>query len=193
MPYTTVGKNTMLNALTPSHVSVHTSFPGDSGANEVSGGAFARQAITFGAASSGARDSQTQPIFDIPPLTEFMFWSAWTAASGGQCLGYGAVGGQEIPYSVDPALNLIQAVAHGLSGGDRVVLMGAAPPTGLSEGQVYYVVNATADDFQVSATLGGAAINITGGSAAAILSSVEVQSAGAAGGQFTLPDADLYV
>jgi hypothetical protein len=34
-------------------------------------------------------------------------------------------------------------------------------PTGLTEGTVYFVVGATTDTFQVSATSGGSAVNIT--------------------------------
>lgn len=37
-------------------------------------------------------------------------------------------------------------------------------PTGLTEGQTYYVVNLTANTFQVSATLGGSPITLSGGS-----------------------------
>lgn len=193
MPYTVIGKNTMLDALGAGFASLHTAFPGDAGANEVAGGSFARQAITFSAAVDGSRDSATQPIFDIPPNVEFAFWSLWTLVSGGSCEGYGVVGGQLIPYAVDPANDTILAVAHGLSGGQRVVWMGDTPPTGLAEGTVYYVVNPTADNFQVSLTEGGPAINITGGSAAAKLASVTPQQAGPSGGQFTLNDADLFV
>ncbi len=49
---------------------------------------------------------------------------------------------------------------------------GAAIPTGLVEGTEYFVINKTADDYQVSATQGGGAITITAdGEATVYLSS----------------------
>lgn len=41
------------------------------------------------------------------------------------------------------------------------VVLGGTPPTGLSSGVVYYVVNATATTFQLSATPGGSALGST--------------------------------
>lgn len=55
------------------------------------------------------------------------------------------------------------ATAHGLSNGDTLILeTDGALPTGLSVDTQYYVVSATTDTFQVSATSGGSAINTTG-------------------------------
>ncbi len=87
MPYTNVAKDLMLNALigtnptTPiTHVSLHTADPGATGANEVSGGspAYARQSITFSAASAGAINASSQPVFDVPggvTITHVGFWN----------------------------------------------------------------------------------------------------------------------
>jgi hypothetical protein len=58
---------------------------------------------------------------------------------------------------------VITSVAHGLSNGDYITfLTTGALPTGLTMDMNYYVVNKTADTFQVSLTIGGAAINTTG-------------------------------
>lgn len=46
-----------------------------------------------------------------------------------------------------------------LANGTPVVLGGTAVPTGFTAGQVYYVVNTSGVTFQLSATVGGAAIN----------------------------------
>lgn len=69
MPFTTAGKNQMLDNLGVTHVSAHTADPGDTGANEVSGGSYARQSITFGAAAAGALDSSNTPVIPIPAGT----------------------------------------------------------------------------------------------------------------------------
>jgi hypothetical protein len=53
--------------------------------------------------------------------------------------------------------------AHGMIAGDRVSLeTTGALPTGLAVGTNYYVVSPTANTFQLSATMGGAAINASG-------------------------------
>src|SRR6185503_9140986 len=54
---------------------------------------------------------------------------------------------------------------HGLSAGDPIVLSTTGTlPTGLTVGTIYYVISAglTANAFEVSATLGGSAINTSG-------------------------------
>jgi len=97
--YSDDGKNLMLNALigtnptTPiTHASLHTADPGAGGANEVTGGtpAYARKAITFNAAASGAIDSSNQPVFDVPICT-VAFVGFWSAITAGTFLGSGDV------------------------------------------------------------------------------------------------------
>jgi HK97 family phage portal protein len=59
--------------------------------------------------------------------------------------------------------DIIDASTHGLSIGDAVVFTALTGGTGLTAGQVYWVIaaNFTADDFQVSATPGGSAVDFT--------------------------------
>lgn len=70
-------------------------------------------------------------------------------------------------YTTDIATDRIQRVAHGWLNNQVVALVtnvfvpGSVPPTGIVEGTRYFIVNKTANDFQLSATLGGAAINLT--------------------------------
>lgn len=96
MPYTPTGKNLMLDALrginptiAAAYASLHTGAPGDSGANEVTGGspAYARKAITFGAASGGSMAATNQPVFDVPGSTTVTHVGFWSAVSGGTFLG----------------------------------------------------------------------------------------------------------
>jgi hypothetical protein len=98
MPYSTSGKHLMLNALkgtnptTPvTHVSLHTASPGDSGANEISGGspAYARKAITFANASGGVLDDSTNGVtFDVPASTTVTHVGFWSASTAGTFLAY---------------------------------------------------------------------------------------------------------
>jgi len=57
----------------------------------------------------------------------------------------------------------LDATAHGLVNTDRVIVTSSAGdvPAGLSQDVVYYVVNKTTNDFEVSLTSGGSAVNIT--------------------------------
>ena len=82
MPLTTSIKNTLLDSL-PSitHVSAHSGFPGDTGANEISGGSYARAAIAFAAASNGQRLATSSPVISVQngkTITYLGFWSSGT-------------------------------------------------------------------------------------------------------------------
>ena len=54
----------------------------------------------------------------------------------------------------------VLSTAHGLSNGDSVFFTSVVQTTGLTEDIRYFVTNATADDFQVSFTDGGTAVNL---------------------------------
>jgi len=188
MSLTTAAKNTMLNALTIDTASLHTAFPGLTGANEVSGGApaYARKAVSFAAAAGGSRSLSAAVTFDVPATTVrwFGFWSS------GTYVGYAANGGQQLLFQVDVTNNLVRSTAHGLANGTKVVFFNSTVPTPLVEGTVYFVVNATTDTFQVSATLGGPAIVLTGAGSGDALSTI-IEDVYAAQGSHTL-SADSY-
>lgn len=95
MPYSTAGKNAMLTHLAgvAVYASLHTADPGDSGANEVSGGspAYTREAITWNAASGGSLDNNANPSFDVPAGTTVTHLGLWSAATAGTFYGSVAV------------------------------------------------------------------------------------------------------
>jgi hypothetical protein len=63
---------------------------------------------------------------------------------------------------VDIAGDKITKTAHGRNNGDILLYTaGSGAIGGLTNGNYYYVVNKTTNDFQLSATLGGSAINLT--------------------------------
>lgn len=62
--------------------------------------------------------------------------------------------------SVDAGADTITSAGHGLINGNGVITV--APVNGLSANTVYYVITATTDTFQLSATYGGAAVDLTG-------------------------------
>ncbi|MCX6117293.1 MAG: DUF1566 domain-containing protein [Proteobacteria bacterium] len=63
--------------------------------------------------------------------------------------------------SVANGTEIITAASHGLTNNTTVRFYGTALPGNVSENTTYYVISANANDFQVSATLAGAAHNLT--------------------------------
>lgn len=188
MSLTVAAKNTMLNALTIDQASLHTAFPGLTGASEVTGGApaYARKAATFAAAAGGSRALSAAVTFDVPATTVrwFGFWSS------GTYVGYAANGGTQLLYVVDTAANNIRSPGHGMTNGIKVVFYNGTVPAPLTEGAVYFVISAATDTFQVSATVGGAAVVLTGQPSNSALATI-VEDVYAAQGSHTL-SADSY-
>lgn len=66
-----------------------------------------------------------------------------------------------VPFTVDPATDVCTAVGHPFTNGMRVRIASTGqPPGGLSTAVDWYVVGATANTFQLSATVGGGAQDI---------------------------------
>jgi hypothetical protein len=55
---------TTYTAPTTVYVSLHSADPGDGGGNEISGGSYARKAVTFGAPSDGVSTNSADVTFD---------------------------------------------------------------------------------------------------------------------------------
>ncbi len=181
MPFNDAAKNVMLDGLDESatqitHVAVFTlSDPGtatNANAVEATGGspAYARQAVTWGAAASGQKTNTGALTFDVPAGT-YGFFGYFNASTGNtnNYRGYAPFGGSVKGFAtVDSAgvtADAIQSSAHGLANGDRVMVFNVFAetlPAGLTEGTIYYVVGATTNTFQVSTTSGGSAVDITG-------------------------------
>lgn len=89
---------------------------------------------------------------------------ATVAFDGVNTYGFSVHSGDPLTATVTIASpGVFSATAHGLSDDDTVVLatLGALP-TGLSQRTKYFVVNSTANTFELSATQGGSAINTSG-------------------------------
>ena len=74
--------NAMLDSRTYNGISLHTEDPGTTGANEVSGGTYARATgLTFGSASSGKRSCTTQPVINVPAGTTVAWVGLWNSST----------------------------------------------------------------------------------------------------------------
>lgn len=141
---------------------------------EATGGspAYARQALTLGAAASMLKGNSGSLTWDVPAGTysHFILMNTLTGNSGSY-LGDIPFGGSTALkgfFSCDTTLTNDQllSVAHGMSDGDRVQLRGvfaeALPTgTGLTAGALLYVVSSATNTFKVALTSGGAAIDLT--------------------------------
>ena len=88
MPFTNTAKNSMLDGLPALYVSAHTAAPGETGLSEVSGGSYARVAVTFNAAATGNLDSSNAPVLNIPAGTTVTHVGVWDAATAGNFMGW---------------------------------------------------------------------------------------------------------
>jgi hypothetical protein len=84
MTFGTAYANTLLDAaLDGAYVSLHTGDPGSTGANEVTGGSYARQVPTYSAAASKEKPTSATCDFSGMPACTVTHVGAWTASSGG--------------------------------------------------------------------------------------------------------------
>jgi hypothetical protein len=96
--------STELNAATTAvkgaatFISLHTGNPGTTGANEVTGGSYARVATTWGTVTGGSMTG-TQVTINVPAGTTITNWGLWTLGSGGAFYD-----GGQLPTSVTYAI-----------------------------------------------------------------------------------------
>lgn len=64
-------------------------------------------------------------------------------------------------FTADSSTDTITSTSHGFSNGDEIIFKTGNLPEPLAAGTIYYVVNATTNTFQVAATSGGSAIDLT--------------------------------
>lgn len=93
MALTNNALNPMLDALTAlaGYVSLHTGNPSTNGANEVSGGSYARKAIAWSSASGGSASQSGTSVIDVPGSTTVTYVGLWSAASGGTFYGSASI------------------------------------------------------------------------------------------------------
>jgi hypothetical protein len=190
VPFNDLAKNTALDGLDESiaagikFVGVHqlTTAPASDGTpgtvataigTEATGGspAYARLAVTWGAAASGQKQNTGPLAFDVPAGTYgfLSFWNTLTGNTGVEYRGYAPINGSVKGFGEVAASNVtadtIASAGHGLVNADRVIcynVFAESMPTGIVEGAAYFVVGAATDTFQIALTSGGAAVDLTG-------------------------------
>jgi hypothetical protein len=157
--------NTSLAYAAPA-ISLHTDHPGTAATStdEVTGGSYARQAISCGLASAAAIANDAAVTFAGMPAATVMFFGLYDAVAGNY-RGFGPLGAaKRVVFDALNTGDVFNSQAHGLVNDDRVYLeagVGGALPTGPVVGTVYHVVGVTTNTFQISATQGGGAVALT--------------------------------
>ncbi len=168
MPWNTTGRNALLTSGKGgvTHLGAVTDLAG----TEVTGGTYARQAVTWGAAASGQASNSGAISIPCPAsATPVIGLGAYDALSAGNILGIFPLGssGQFVDgVATVTTGDTFTSNAHGLAADDRVfvwAVAGESLPTGLSATTLYFVrsTGLTADTFTLATTSGGAAVDVT--------------------------------
>ncbi len=80
-----------------------------------------------------------------------------------------ALAGTNKPVTFTASTNTVNLAGHGFNAGTALPFYSIVTTTGLIEGRRYYVVNPTANTFQISATLGGNPVTLTNDGSATLL------------------------
>lgn len=139
---------------------------------EVAGGSYARQTSSWAAASTTGGNTTKATSADLTfssmPATEVQGWAVYT--SGGTRKWYGLWSPQT--GTAQAAGDTVTIAGHGLTNGQKIVFQSGYAPAGLNANTTYFVVGATTNTFQVAATSGGAALDITADTATVVVGKV---------------------
>ena len=96
------GLNAQVSGLTAVAVyaSLHTADPSTGGTSEVTGGSYARESISWGAALAGTAASDAPIVFDVPGSTTITHLGYWSALTGGTFYGSRALDTEQT-YATD--------------------------------------------------------------------------------------------
>lgn len=138
-----------------------------SGLTEPSGNGYARKSTAgsdWTAASGGAAVTANALSFATATgswgtVTHFALMDANTS---GNMLAYGMLATSVVEGFALASNDTIYAPSHAFSNDNTVQVISDSLPAGLTAGTLYYVIGVSGSTFQLSTTLGGSAVNITG-------------------------------
>jgi hypothetical protein len=146
-------------------MSVHSAYSA-TGGSELSGGSYARVNVTWGSPSAESVSLSGAPYtVNIPSSGTAAFTGFWSASSGGTFAGMFPCGNfTAYTFAAVASSSTFTAPGSSFSNATTVVMFataGSALPGGFTAGTVYYVITASSDSFQLSATSGGSAVTVT--------------------------------
>lgn len=161
------------------HIGLHSAYPNEAGVGaELSGNNYSRVAVTNNTTnwpnySADQKSNGTTITFPTAsgPWLEAVAVSVWDSGAGGNMIARGWLGSDAGKLFTATTADLFTAPGHSLTNDDKVAVItvpGGTLPTGVVEATIYFVINVSGDTFNLSATLGGGAINITAAGAGLI-------------------------
>jgi hypothetical protein len=171
--FTATAKNRMLDAMDESAttgigtLALYSAYSAAGTTNELTGGtpAYARKPATFNAAAGGTKALAATVTFDVPAGATVAWVGGWSTEATPVFLSIMPAGAGPLkPFAMDDATaDTLKVAGHGYVANQTVVVWpgNQTLPAPLAEGTIYYVVNPTANNFQLATTSGGAAINLT--------------------------------
>jgi hypothetical protein len=189
--------NTAYTAPTTLYIALFTTMPADDGTGgvEVSGGSYVRKSV----ANNTTNFPVANPTISTLDLSFVQATASWgtvvgagvyDASSAGNLLWYSRlVGAKKVISSVDTTGDTVTSTSHGFSNAQTVTIwhVDGGVPGGLTAFTNYYVVGSTANTFQFSNTVGGAAIDITTIGSGALYAALSYSQVVNNGTIFTIP------
>jgi hypothetical protein len=159
-------KGTALAQETNLYLGLFTAAPTDAGGGtEVTGNGYLRIIHNaWDAAASKASANTGTAAFAAAsggPWGLVSHFGIFDALTTGVLLQHGMLATAIVGYQADAGTDNVWAAGHTFVDTDQVRVHGELIPTGLSRDTVYFVIGATGDEFQLSLTSGGAAVNFT--------------------------------
>lgn len=181
MPFTSAEAAVLLNryrgtqpgTMANTYVGILTVLPDNtgSGGTEASYAGYARKRVdnVLGSPSSKQVANTSAIAFDAPSSAtgvKARGWALYDASSGGNMLHWQPYANEQRSFSASSSTDVITAPGHAYNDNDVVRFFDADDstlPTGVAEGTSYYVINTNqvAGTFKVSASEGGATIDLT--------------------------------
>lgn len=178
-------------SLQPDQSSLHSAFPGVTGAHELAAGSYARKTIAYGASSGGVRTQSGSAEFNVGSADTVRWVGYWQ--SGNWLFAAPAGGANPRNFVALAGDDTIYSPLHGWADGQKVSIFNGTAPGGIDEGQVLYVVSATTNTLKLSVTSGGAAIDMTSSpSWGAVISAINEYTY-PSGGVFILENSTIVV
>lgn len=175
-PITGIGDNAASSPLTSIKLALHSAYPGRSGNQSTSAVAYtnyAQASATRNSSGFEVSSDPTDPTVTLAALTSFPECGAtgdvarfFTTGNGTKIFDIGVIGPFLGPFTATAADTITIPGLSGVSTGEMVVFLavdGSSLPSGITEGTTYYVKTLSGNDITVSATLGGATLDIGAG------------------------------
>jgi len=196
VPIPTASADTLLDSWGTNQAkfaSLHSAYSA-SGANELSGGGYARLSVTWASASSNSKALSGTPYNFTVPASTVAFIGFWDAVSSGNFAGMFPAGNAvAYAFSATSSTSTLLAPGSGYASNQQVVAFvtgGSSLPSGMSAGVIYFAKSPSGDSTQLSATTGPGSLLTLSSDGSGIIQAITPEIFAGAG-TFTLSSASV--